>query len=53
MALAAQQINPKETPGPGLCGGDSGGGVAGGKYVPPSKRSDAGGASLMGESICV
>jgi translation initiation factor 3 subunit G len=52
MALEATQRNPGEAPAPGMRGGESGGGSApGGKYVPPSKRSGAGGASVMGESM--
>jgi translation initiation factor 3 subunit G len=51
MALEAQQRNPDEPAAPGLRGGDNGGSMVGGKYVPPSKRSGAGGASMMGESM--
>lgn len=51
MALEAQQRNPDEGPAPGMRGDGGGGGMVGGKYVPPSKRSGAGGGAVMGTSM--
>lgn len=51
MSLEASQRNGGEdAPAPGMREGD-GGASAGGRYVPPSKRSGASGANVMGESM--